>query len=79
MLDTATDKKLNTGIPVPEYFIGVDAYEKDASSYCLIRRVNGIAEVLLSKVIRDESTFEEGLKIYLNILMQKKSDLNNKN
>ncbi len=62
MLDTAIDNKLNTGIPAPEYFIGVDAYEKDTRAYCLIRRVNSVTEVLLSKVIKDENTFEEEVK-----------------
>ena len=49
-------------IPTPEYFIGVDTYEKDTNTYCLIRRVGSTAEVLLSKVIRDEKIFEEGVK-----------------
>ncbi len=62
MLDTAIYKKLKTGIPVIEYYIGVDVYEKDTSSYCLVRHVNGISEILLSKVLRDEKIFEEEVK-----------------
>lgn len=62
MLDTAIYKKLKTGIPVIEYYTGVDAYEKDTRAYCLIRRVNSVTEVLLSKVIKDENTFEEEVK-----------------
>ena len=63
MLDTAIYKKLKTGIPVIEYYIGVDVYEKDTSSYCLVRHVNGIPEILLSKVLRMKRFLKRRLRI----------------
>ena len=63
MLDTAIYKKLKTGIPVIEYYIGVDVYEKDTSSYCLVRHVNGISEILLSKVLRMKRFLKRRLRI----------------
>lgn len=53
----------------PEYFMGVDAYDKKMNAYCLTRRVDGITEILLSKVIKDENDFEkevENLAKYFN-------------
>jgi len=53
----------------PEYFMGVDTYDKKMNAYCLTRRVDGIIEILLSKVIKDENDFEkevENLAKYFN-------------
>jgi hypothetical protein len=53
----------------PEYFMGVDTYDKKMNAYCLTRRVDGITEILLSKVIKDENDFEkevENLANYFN-------------
>lgn len=53
----------------PEYFMGVDTYDKEINSYCLTRRVDGVIEVLLSKEIKDENDFEkevENLSKYFN-------------
>jgi len=53
----------------PEYFMGVDTYDKKRNAYCLTRRVDGTTEVLLSKVIKDENDFEkevENLAKYFN-------------
>jgi len=46
----------------PEYFMGVDSYDKKMNAYCLTRRVDGITEILLSKVIKDENAFEKEVK-----------------
>ena len=53
----------------PEYFMGVDTYDKKMNAYCLTRCVDGITEILLSKVIKDENDFEkevENLANYFN-------------
>lgn len=53
----------------PEYFMGADTYDKEMNAYCLTRRVDGVIEVLLSKVIKDENDFEkevENLSKYFN-------------
>lgn len=33
----------------PEYFIGVDTYEKESSTYCIIKRVNGYRDIIQIK------------------------------
>ena len=53
----------------PEYFMGVDTYDKEMNAYCFTRRVDGVTEILISKVIKDENDFEkevENLAKYFN-------------
>ena len=60
---------INEKIIEPEYFMGIDTYDKKMNAYCLTRRFNGITEILLSKVIKDENDFEkevENLAKYFN-------------
>ena len=62
LLEEATIKQ-------PYYAIGVDTYVKDALSYCLSRKVDGVIEILLSKTMRDENEFKqevENLAKYFN-------------
>lgn len=41
------------------YVMGVDTYDEGSPTYCLMRRLNGKTEILLSKTIRDDATFKE--------------------
>lgn len=62
-------RTINDKVIEPEYFMGVDTYDKEMNAYCLTRRVDGATEVLLSKVIKDENDFEkevENLAKYFN-------------
>jgi hypothetical protein len=62
-------RTINDKIIEPEYFMGVDTYDKEMNAYCLTRRVDGVTEILLSKVIKDENDFEkevENLAKYFN-------------
>jgi hypothetical protein len=62
LLEKATIKQ-------PEYVMGVDTYDKDALAYCLIRKVDGVVEILLCKTMRDENEFKqevENLAKYFN-------------
>jgi len=61
--------KIKDKITEPEYFMGVDTYDKKMNAYCLTRRVDGVTEILLSKVIKEENDFEkevENLAKYFN-------------
>ena len=62
MLEKATIKQ-------PYYAMGVDTYDKDALAYCLSRKVDGVIEILLCKIMRDEKEFKqevENLSKYFN-------------
>jgi hypothetical protein len=43
----------------PYYAIGVDTYDKDNLAYCLTRKIDGVIEILLSKVSRGETEFRQ--------------------
>jgi len=52
-----------------EYFIGVDTYDKDFSTYSLVQKTNDRLFVLLSKTIRDKNEFKgevDNLSKYFN-------------
>lgn len=62
MLDKAIIKQ-------PYYAMGVDTYDKDALTYCLSRKVDGVVEILLCKTMSDETEFNqevENLAKYFN-------------
>ncbi len=62
LLDKAITKK-------PYYAMGVDTYDKDALSYCLSRKIDGVVEILLCKTMRNENEFKqevENLAKYFN-------------
>jgi hypothetical protein len=62
LLEKATIKQ-------PEYSMGVDTYDKDALAYCFGRKVDGVFEIMLSKIMRDEKEFKqevENLAKYFN-------------
>jgi hypothetical protein len=42
-----------------EYVMGVDTYDKDALTYCLGRKVDGMFEIILTKTMRDEKEFKQ--------------------
>lgn len=44
------------------YVIGTDTFDKGVFTYCLLRRVGDICEVLLLKSMHDEGEFEEEVK-----------------
>lgn len=41
----------------PEYFLGVDTYDKYISCYCLMKRVGDSIEVVISKRMRNSFEF----------------------
>jgi hypothetical protein len=43
----------------PCYTIGVDIYDKNNLAYCLSKKVGDTVEVILSKVIREETEFRQ--------------------
>lgn len=43
----------------PRFYIGMNALDKKALSYCLMRKFNGIMEVVLAKTMRDETLFNQ--------------------
>lgn len=43
----------------PQYFIGVDTYDKGVFVYCLAKRTDGITEIILQKRMRNKDAFEE--------------------
>jgi hypothetical protein len=60
----------------PQYYIGVDNYDKENNAYCLSRHWEGNIEILQSKVIKDEVEFEkevENLSKYFNAKIIKES------
>lgn len=69
LVNTKLFPDLENNVVKAEYFMGVDTYDKEMNAYCLTKRVDGITEVLLSKVIKDENSFEkevENLAEYFN-------------
>lgn len=49
----------NLKLPSFKYIIGVDDYDKQIKSYCLMRvSDSGVSEVLISKVIREEEVYK---------------------
>lgn len=46
-------------VEVPKFFIGVDTYDYDANTYCLVRQVNGVSDIINIKTIRNQKAFEE--------------------
>ena len=53
----------------PEYVMCIDTYDKNAPTYCLVRKAGGGVEVLLGKTMRDEKEFKqevENLAKYFN-------------
>lgn len=53
----------------PTFAIGIDQYDKDVNACCLMRKFNGVSEVVLQKTIRDEDEFKievDNLAKYFN-------------
>ena len=48
-------------IAEPKYFLGVDTYDKDCLSYCLMRKIGECNEVILAKQMNkhNEAYFDE--------------------
>ena len=59
------DKKIlkkaldNAKVSPPRFYMGVDEYDKNALSYCLMREFNGTIEVVLAKTMRDKVLFDQ--------------------
>lgn len=48
--------------PSVQYFIGVDSHSENVSSFCLIRKIGEVREVILSKLTNDKEQFEKDVK-----------------
>jgi predicted RNA-binding protein with PUA domain len=63
------DNDLLEKVVKPEYVVGVDTYDKNNLAYCFGRKVDGVFEIMLSKIMRDENEFKqevENLAKYFN-------------
>lgn len=49
-------------LKTPYYVIGIDTYDNYALTYCLMRKINGVIELLISKTMRDRVEFEKEIK-----------------
>ena len=63
------------------YYMGIDNYDKNNPAYCLTRMLNGVAEVLLCKVVHGEKEFNEevnNIAKYFNAIKITEDDKNKK-
>lgn len=45
-----------------DYFIGIDTFDKDIASYCLVRRIDNCTEVILAKTMKNDNKFHKESK-----------------
>lgn len=58
----------------PKYIIGVDTYDENANTYCLVRILDENQEVILTKTICDKKEFDkevENLSKYFDAVIIK--------
>lgn len=63
----------------PNYYIGVDTYDKNALAYCLTRRLDGKTEIILLKTMASEKEFKEeveNISKYFNAKVLKEDEYN---